>query len=216
MTSTPHRAPMAAVATMPMRMASHHGKLCWRTGQDGGDDRPHPGVVAGREVDLAEDEDPHLGHAQQHEDRALDQQVGEVAGRQEDRVLDLEDDDQQDEAAPPPAGRRSRRSGCAWPTPWRTRRRSTRACSRASGYPRAGRARPAGPANGSLAVAGAAVVGSSGGVMTRSPAPDGPVAPSVDGVTARSGWASVPVVTSSTALWVSYSAMGPLLTSWPR
>ncbi len=69
-----------------------------RGGQDGGDHRPDAGHVADGQVDLPEDEDPHLGHAQQDEDRPLHQQVGQVAVGEEDRALRLEDDDQDHQA----------------------------------------------------------------------------------------------------------------------
>ncbi len=98
MTSVPQTAPIAAVAAMPPRMATHHGSP-WVVEQDGRDGAADAGHVADRQVDLPEHQHPDLGHAQQDEHRALDQEVDQVPGGQEDRVLDLEDDDEEDEAA---------------------------------------------------------------------------------------------------------------------
>ncbi|MEJ2666452.1 MAG: hypothetical protein P8Z81_05035 [Deinococcales bacterium] len=51
-----------------------------------------------RQVDLPEQQDEHLAHAEEHVDRTLDQQVDEVAGREKLRVQRLEDDADQDDA----------------------------------------------------------------------------------------------------------------------
>jgi len=52
--------------------------------RDGGAERAD---IASGEVDLPEQQHEHLGHAEQHEGRALDQQVRQVAGGEELRVL---------------------------------------------------------------------------------------------------------------------------------
>ena len=59
----------------------------------------HPGDVADREIDLAEEQDEHLAHPEQHEHRRLDEQVYEVARGQEVRVQRLEQDRDQEEPA---------------------------------------------------------------------------------------------------------------------
>ena len=88
---------------------------------DGADAR----VVADRQVDLAEQQYEHLGHAEHDERGALDQQVDEVAGRQEQRVLRTwKKIDDRDQAERRPAARRSRRCGPAAARSWRTRRAS--------------------------------------------------------------------------------------------
>ena len=51
--------------------------------QLGDDDAADAADEADRQVDLAEQQREDLAHGQQHEDRALDQQVDEVAGGQE-------------------------------------------------------------------------------------------------------------------------------------
>ena len=73
------------------------GQVVRRRDEDGGDHRPDAGDEPNREIDLAENQHPDLGHAEEDEDRTLDEQVGDVAGREEDRVLDLEDHHQDDE-----------------------------------------------------------------------------------------------------------------------
>lgn len=60
--------------------------------------RPARGVVADRQVDLAEQQDEHLGHPEQHEVGGLGEQVGEVGGRDEVAVLGLEDHHDHDQA----------------------------------------------------------------------------------------------------------------------
>jgi hypothetical protein len=50
------------------------------------------------QVDLSEQEQPDLRHAQQHVDRRLHHQVGEVLRGQEVRTARFEVDDQDDEA----------------------------------------------------------------------------------------------------------------------
>ena len=62
---------------------------------DGGADTGH---IAHREVDLAQNEGKGLAQSEQDEERGLDEQVDDVAGRQEFRRLRLEDDDDDDEA----------------------------------------------------------------------------------------------------------------------
>ena len=65
----------------------------------GHDDAAQAGDVARREVDLAQQQDPDLGHGQQHVHRALDEEVDQVAGREEVRVQRLEQDGDEQEAA---------------------------------------------------------------------------------------------------------------------
>ena len=79
-------------------------------GEDGGPPRvaegEHPqrddgaagGGEAGGEVDLAEQQHEDLGHAEGDDERRLGHQVDQVARRQEQRVLDLEDDHDDDQA----------------------------------------------------------------------------------------------------------------------
>ncbi len=62
---------------------------------DGGADAGHE---ADREVDLTQNQGEGLAQAQEHEEGGLDQEVDDVAGREELGLLDLEDDDDEDEA----------------------------------------------------------------------------------------------------------------------
>ena len=103
--------------------------------QLGHDHARHAAHEPGRQVDLAEEEHPHLGHGQQHEHRALHQQVDEVAGAQELRVERLEDDRDQEQAEEHREQRRCRRSAGGRP-----RRGSTRAATGRRARP--GRSRP--------------------------------------------------------------------------
>ena len=61
----------------------------FRLHEYGHDGRPDPGDVAQRKIDLAEQQHEHLAHADQHEHRALHEQVDEVAGGEEFGVLDF-------------------------------------------------------------------------------------------------------------------------------
>jgi hypothetical protein len=63
-----------------------------------GDDARKAGDEAGRQVDLAEQQREHLRQGEDHEDRALHEQVHDVAGGQELRVQRLEDDGDDDHA----------------------------------------------------------------------------------------------------------------------
>ena len=67
--------------------------------QLGHDNAPQAGNEARREVDLAQQEDEDLGHGQQHVHGALDEEVHQVAGREEVRVQRLEEDGDDQEAA---------------------------------------------------------------------------------------------------------------------
>ena len=64
-----------------VRLHQHRGDGC----ADAGDESQ-------RKIDLAEDQNEHFTHADQHEHRALHKQVHEIAGREKVGVLDLEDD----------------------------------------------------------------------------------------------------------------------------
>jgi hypothetical protein len=85
----------------PYRRADHErgedrrppGPAAVRGGEQlGCDDTRDAGDEAGREVDLAEEQREDLRHRQHHEDRALHQQVDDVARRQEVGIQRLEDD----------------------------------------------------------------------------------------------------------------------------
>jgi hypothetical protein len=62
------------------------------------DDRAARGGEAGRQVDLAEQQDEDLGHAERDDERGLGHQVDQVARGQEQRALDLEEDHDDDQA----------------------------------------------------------------------------------------------------------------------
>ena len=82
--------------------ASQHreapGHVVRRCGELGGHDRADTHVEAGRQVDLAKQQNEDLGHAEDDEIAALVDQVDQVAGGEELAVLALEDDDQRDQA----------------------------------------------------------------------------------------------------------------------
>jgi hypothetical protein len=69
-----------------------------RVGRPQGHGRTDRGVVADGQVDLAEQQDEDLGHAQQDERDALDHQVDQVARGQEQVAAHLEEDDDRDQA----------------------------------------------------------------------------------------------------------------------
>jgi hypothetical protein len=77
--SVPCSAPSAPVTATAARIAAHHGAA-------------DPGHEAKGQVDLAEQKREYLSHPDQHEHRALDEQVDDVAGGQELGVLALEDE----------------------------------------------------------------------------------------------------------------------------
>src|SRR5207302_1046186 len=65
----------------------------------GHDDAADAGDEPGGEVDLAQQQDEDLGHGQQHVDRALDEEVDQVASGQEFRVQGLEQDGDDEKSA---------------------------------------------------------------------------------------------------------------------
>jgi hypothetical protein len=80
----PCSAPIAVVTASAAAMAAHHGQFR-------GHHAAQPGHEADGQVDVAEQQREHLAHAEQHEHRALDEQVGQVHRGQEVAVQRLED-----------------------------------------------------------------------------------------------------------------------------
>ena len=94
----PCSTPIAAHATSATRIAAHHGHPNESLHQLGRDDSADAADEPDRQVDLAEQEGEHLAHRQQHVDRALDQQVDEVARGEEVGVERLEQNRDEEQA----------------------------------------------------------------------------------------------------------------------
>jgi hypothetical protein len=85
-TSVPSVNPMTVPATSAAPMAAYQGApVQQRDREDGGADAAG---VAGRQVDLTEQQHEDEAHRDDRDGRALGQQVGEVAGGQEHRAQD--------------------------------------------------------------------------------------------------------------------------------
>src|ERR1700722_19045944 len=67
------------------------------TGGDRGKRAPNGQHETEREVDLAEQQEPDLRHAEKDEDGRLNEEVSEILRMQEDRIADVEVNDQRRE-----------------------------------------------------------------------------------------------------------------------